>query len=57
MKEEQQAKGLVCAECGKQADAKGAAWKAFLTDEPDEIALYCPDCAEREFGESFRWVG
>jgi hypothetical protein len=31
--------------------------EAFLTDEPDEIAVDCPSCAEREFGESFRWVG
>jgi hypothetical protein len=26
-------------------------WSAYLTDdEPPEIILYCPVCAEREFG-------
>jgi hypothetical protein len=25
-------------------------WSAYLTDEPPELAFYCPDCAEREFG-------
>ena len=26
-------------------------WEAHLTDdEPPELAFYCPDCAEREFG-------
>jgi hypothetical protein len=27
-------------------------WVAYLTDDdPPEIGLFCPDCAEREFGE------
>jgi hypothetical protein len=28
-------------------------WRAYLTtdeDEPAEAAIYCPRCAEREFG-------
>jgi hypothetical protein len=26
-------------------------WEAYLTDdEPPELAFYCPECAEREFG-------
>jgi hypothetical protein len=26
-------------------------WQAYLTDdEPPEAILYCPDCAEHEFG-------
>jgi len=26
-------------------------WPAYLTDdEPPELAFYCPECAEREFG-------
>ena len=26
-------------------------WEAFLSDdEPPELAFYCPDCANREFG-------
>jgi hypothetical protein len=28
-------------------------WRAYLTvveeDEPEEVAVYCPDCARREF--------
>jgi hypothetical protein len=25
-------------------------WKAYLTDdEPPELAVYCPECARREF--------
>jgi hypothetical protein len=27
-------------------------WEAYLTDdEAPEVAFYCPDCAEREFGD------
>ena len=27
-------------------------WFAYLTDdEPPELAFYCPECAEREFGD------
>ena len=28
-------------------DASG--WRAYLTDD-DKTVIYCPDCAEREFG-------
>jgi hypothetical protein len=27
-----------------------AGWRAYLGVD-DEVAIYCPDCAEREFGE------
>jgi hypothetical protein len=43
-----------CVECGRVPslpDARG--WHAYLTvdeDEPVEAAVYCPECAEREFG-------
>ena len=46
-----------CIECGrvapKQAHAKG--WRAYIVDDPDEpeemeVAVYCPECGEREFG-------
>jgi hypothetical protein len=41
----------VCAECGKQADPDAEGWRAYLTsDEPEEVATFCPDGAEREFG-------
>jgi hypothetical protein len=27
-------------------------WQAWLTDdEPSELAFFCPECAEREFGD------
>jgi hypothetical protein len=43
---------LVCAECGAASDAGAEGWRAFLTcDEPAEAAVFCPDCAELEFGD------
>ena len=39
-----------CAECGEVwLPADEDRWSYF--DKDDEIALYCPECAEREFGE------
>jgi hypothetical protein len=42
-----------CAECearGLPADEER--WFAYLTDdEPPELAFYCPECADREFGD------
>jgi len=46
---------LRCEECGKQARTEEEArrWRAYLTvaeeDEPEEVVVYCPDCAKREF--------
>jgi ribosomal protein L44E len=46
---------LRCEECGKQARTEKEArrWRAYLTvvdeDEPEEVVVYCPDCAKREF--------
>lgn len=45
---------LRCIECGHQS-ATGHRWRAYLTndpneDEPSEVAVFCPSCAEREFG-------
>ena len=44
---------LVCVECNETASEDDAlGWRAYLTsDEPHELAIYCPDCAEREFGD------
>lgn len=42
---------LVCVECEKPAPADARGWQAFLTVD-DEVALYCPACARREFGLS-----
>jgi hypothetical protein len=50
-----------CEECGRKSQADAADWRAYLTDDPEkdeddgdvglvEVAVYCPDCAEREFG-------
>jgi hypothetical protein len=40
---------LECLECGVRDDiAKG--WRAYLEPEADGVLVFCPDCAEREFG-------
>jgi hypothetical protein len=46
-----------CEECGEEPDvqAHAAGWVAYLVDladDPDEpeILVYCPACAQREFG-------
>jgi hypothetical protein len=41
-----------CAECEAHwLPADEERWQAWLTDdEPPELASYCPECAEREFG-------
>jgi hypothetical protein len=44
---------LVCAECGREQRKDERGWRAYLTDdsdEPIEAVVFCPDCAEREFG-------
>ena len=44
-----------CQECGVRADEQARAWRAYRGDVPGEddqptVLVYCPDCAEREFG-------
>jgi hypothetical protein len=41
---------LCCAECGAAwLPADYEHWSAYLTDdEPQELAFFCPTCAERE---------
>jgi hypothetical protein len=41
---------FVCVECGLRPEGDARGWRAFLTDD-DQAALYCRECAEREFGE------
>ena len=47
---------LECIECRKRPSYENAAgWQAFLISDPDtggdeEVVVYCPDCARREFG-------
>jgi hypothetical protein len=50
---------LECQECGKVSTGKARAWRALLNGEPgvdefDFVTIYCPLCAEREFGPSRR---
>jgi hypothetical protein len=40
---------LTCAECGCVSDSEAAGWRGYY-DSEDELALFCRDCAEREFG-------
>ena len=43
---------LVCTECGRQPrDDENAAdeWQVYL-DIDDDLPVFCPECAEREFG-------
>jgi len=41
---------LVCDECGGAYRGERG-WRAYLTREPREVAVFCPACAAREFGE------
>ena len=46
---------LQCVECRKEAGEAAPGWQAYLVSDPDteydeEIVVYCPDCARREFG-------
>lgn len=43
--------GLICDECGSAYGGEQA-WRAYLTREPREVAVFCPACADREFGEA-----
>jgi hypothetical protein len=49
---------LWCLECGKLGEGSMKGWRALLgvDDEnpPTGAYLFCPDCAEREFGPSRR---
>ena len=42
---------LTCVECGREWFDPSERWRTFLTNE-DEPALYCPACADAEFGET-----
>ena len=44
---------LVCVECSRRCDASddSRGWRAYLDDD-DEVVVFCPDCAEREFRSS-----
>jgi hypothetical protein len=40
---------LECVECATESDGWAVGWEAHLTID-DEVAVYCPPCAEGEFG-------
>jgi hypothetical protein len=49
---------LVCQECKTVSDEQARHWRAYRGDVPGEdlrpiLVLYCPSCAEREFGPPF----
>jgi Zn finger protein HypA/HybF involved in hydrogenase expression len=41
---------LHCQECGRPWLEGERGWEAHRVDL-DEVAFYCPECAEREFGQ------
>ena len=42
---------LLCDECGGPYRGERG-WRAYLTREPREVAVFCPVCAAREFGQT-----
>jgi hypothetical protein len=42
---------VVCAECGRRAK-RGELWRLLFADI-GEVAIYCPECAEREPSHEF----
>jgi hypothetical protein len=47
---------LICIECGASTASPARGWKAYFARDPTEddeleLTVYCPACAEREFGE------
>jgi hypothetical protein len=52
--------GVRCVECGRKSRGDATDWRAYLTEDPEghndagvgvlEAVVYCPDCAEHEFG-------
>ena len=60
MTEQTQTDHLVCVECGAVAPPDALGWRAYLVgvhdvlDDGETVAVYCPQCAEREFGGAAR---
>jgi hypothetical protein len=58
VKPDHQAERLACVESGRAQSTTQRGWRAYLTTdevEPAEAVVYCPECAEREFGTP--WPG
>src|SRR5262245_26595904 len=47
---------LECAECGRLSEPGASGWRAYLDDDGQAV-MFCPECAEREFGDSVSRVG
>jgi hypothetical protein len=48
---------LFCEKCPNVANMFGRGWRSFLKDdedEPTEVVILCPTCADREFGPPIR---
>jgi hypothetical protein len=43
--------GAACVECGLLWVNEAERWRSYLTDDGDP-ALFCPECAEDEFGDT-----
>lgn len=45
---------LHCIECGAASDELAAGWRAYLAqddgEEESRLELFCPQCADRQFG-------
>jgi hypothetical protein len=46
---------LRCVECADEADELATGWRAYRAGDLDdddviEVLMFCPPCAEREFG-------
>lgn len=39
---------LTCIECERESQGRALGWRALIADD-DEVAIYCPVCAAREF--------
>lgn len=45
---------LACVECGEATAGHGRGWEAHLAEgdeEGEEVVVFCPRCAVREFGD------
>jgi hypothetical protein len=48
-----------CDGCGAVTDRLTPAWRAYLSDleEEDDVAVFCPECVERKFGQADEVTG
>ena len=42
---------IICVERATRSDQGAVRWRAYLSSD-DEVVIFCPDCAVREFGET-----